>query len=93
MTRKNVREIPAAKIVVLLLSSIFGRQLDIHSGGVDLAFPHHENEIAQSEAYHQCRQWANYFLHSGGFSIISQFAGEIPLEMNISGTFAHLVLF
>ncbi|KAM6893955.1 cysteine--tRNA ligase, mitochondrial [Xenentodon cancila] len=46
-------------------SGVFGSQLDIHSGGVDLAFPHHENEIAQSEAYHQCSQWGNYFLHSG----------------------------
>lgn len=46
-------------------SSVFGSQLDIHSGGIDLAFPHHENEIAQSEAYHRCGQWANYFLHSG----------------------------
>ncbi|XP_019723704.1 probable cysteine--tRNA ligase, mitochondrial isoform X1 [Hippocampus comes] len=46
-------------------SSVFGSQLDIHSGGVDLAFPHHENEVAQSEAYHRCEQWANYFLHSG----------------------------
>uniref|UniRef100_A0A671U4T9 Probable cysteine--tRNA ligase, mitochondrial n=1 Tax=Sparus aurata TaxID=8175 RepID=A0A671U4T9_SPAAU len=45
--------------------SVFGSQLDIHSGGIDLAFPHHENEVAQSEAYHQCGQWANYFLHSG----------------------------
>lgn len=50
---------------VCAFSSMFGRQLDIHSGGIDLAFPHHENEIAQSEAYHQCGQWANYFLHSG----------------------------
>ncbi|CAL8308730.1 unnamed protein product [Merluccius merluccius] len=48
-----------------IASSVFGSQLDIHSGGVDLAFPHHENEIAQSEAYHQCTQWGNYFLHSG----------------------------
>ncbi|KAJ0062406.1 hypothetical protein NL108_011006 [Boleophthalmus pectinirostris] len=46
-------------------SSVFGSHLDIHSGGIDLAFPHHENEIAQSEAYHQCGQWCNYFLHSG----------------------------
>lgn len=46
-------------------SSVFGSQLDIHSGGIDLAFPHHENEVAQSEAYHQCGQWGNYFLHSG----------------------------
>lgn len=51
---------------VWFLSSMFGRQLDIHSGGIDLAFPHHENEVAQSEAFHQCSQWANYFLHSGG---------------------------
>ncbi|XP_066562269.1 probable cysteine--tRNA ligase, mitochondrial isoform X2 [Amia ocellicauda] len=48
-----------------IASSVFGSQLDIHSGGIDLAFPHHENEIAQCEAYHQCSQWGNYFLHSG----------------------------
>ncbi|XP_039082604.1 probable cysteine--tRNA ligase, mitochondrial isoform X2 [Hyaena hyaena] len=46
-------------------SLVFGSRLDIHSGGADLAFPHHENEIAQCEAFHQCRQWGNYFLHSG----------------------------
>ncbi|NXW89375.1 SYCM protein, partial [Alopecoenas beccarii] len=46
-------------------SAVFGKQLDIHTGGIDLAFPHHENEIAQCEAYHQCEQWGNYFLHSG----------------------------
>ncbi|XP_074846324.1 putative cysteine--tRNA ligase, mitochondrial isoform X2 [Carettochelys insculpta] len=46
-------------------SAVFGSQLDIHAGGIDLAFPHHENEIAQCEAYHQCEQWGNYFLHSG----------------------------
>uniref|UniRef100_A0A8C1X3K6 Cysteinyl-tRNA synthetase 2, mitochondrial n=1 Tax=Cyprinus carpio TaxID=7962 RepID=A0A8C1X3K6_CYPCA len=52
-------------LFALVSSSVFGSQLDIHSGGIDLAFPHHENEIAQSEAYHQCEQWGNYFLHSG----------------------------
>ncbi|XP_058705371.1 probable cysteine--tRNA ligase, mitochondrial isoform X3 [Poecile atricapillus] len=46
-------------------SAVFGKQLDIHTGGIDLAFPHHENEIAQCEVYHQCEQWGNYFLHSG----------------------------
>ncbi|KAM4701287.1 putative cysteine--tRNA ligase, mitochondrial [Discoglossus pictus] len=46
-------------------SSVFGSHLDIHTGGIDLAFPHHENEIAQCEAYHQCAQWGNYFLHTG----------------------------
>uniref|UniRef100_A0A8D1VP65 cysteine--tRNA ligase n=1 Tax=Sus scrofa TaxID=9823 RepID=A0A8D1VP65_PIG len=48
-----------------LSSLVFGSQLDIHSGGIDLAFPHHENEIAQCEAFHRCPQWGNYFLHSG----------------------------
>ncbi|XP_035757035.1 probable cysteine--tRNA ligase, mitochondrial isoform X5 [Egretta garzetta] len=46
-------------------SAVFGKHLDIHTGGIDLAFPHHENEIAQCEVYHQCEQWGNYFLHSG----------------------------
>ncbi|XP_043333428.1 probable cysteine--tRNA ligase, mitochondrial isoform X1 [Cervus canadensis] len=48
-----------------IASLVFGSRLDIHSGGVDLAFPHHENEIAQCEAFHRCPQWGNYFLHSG----------------------------
>jgi cysteinyl-tRNA synthetase len=43
--------------------------IDIHSGGVDLRFPHHENEIAQSEAYFGCGQWANYWLHTGHLNI------------------------
>ncbi|XP_058294048.1 probable cysteine--tRNA ligase, mitochondrial isoform X3 [Hylobates moloch] len=47
-----------------IASMVFGSQLDIHSGGIDLAFPHHENEIAQCEVFHQCEQWGNYFLHS-----------------------------
>ncbi|XP_066475065.1 probable cysteine--tRNA ligase, mitochondrial isoform X2 [Tiliqua scincoides] len=46
-------------------SLVFGGHLDIHTGGIDLAFPHHENEIAQCEVYHKCDQWGNYFLHSG----------------------------
>ncbi|XP_047611683.1 probable cysteine--tRNA ligase, mitochondrial isoform X4 [Phacochoerus africanus] len=48
-----------------LSSLVFGSRLDIHSGGIDLAFPHHENEIAQCEVFHRCPQWGNYFLHSG----------------------------
>uniref|UniRef100_UPI00358FDCE6 probable cysteine--tRNA ligase, mitochondrial isoform X1 n=2 Tax=Myxine glutinosa TaxID=7769 RepID=UPI00358FDCE6 len=46
-------------------SMAFGGQLDLHSGGEDLAFPHHENEVAQSEAFHGTPQWCNYFLHTG----------------------------
>ncbi|RUR09324.1 cysteine--tRNA ligase [Legionella sp. km772] len=41
-----------------------GEQFDIHGGGLDLQFPHHENEIAQSEAA-TCKPFANYWLHVG----------------------------
>ena len=41
-----------------------GTQFDIHGGGQDLQFPHHENEIAQSEATHDCTM-ANYWIHNG----------------------------
>jgi cysteinyl-tRNA synthetase len=42
-----------------------GETIDIHAGGVDLQFPHHENEIAQSECAHGGRIFANYWLHNG----------------------------
>ena len=45
-------------------SSLLGAHFDIHGGGQDLQFPHHENEIAQSEAAHSC-QMANYWMHNG----------------------------
>ncbi|MGP3778980.1 cysteine--tRNA ligase [Halanaerobium saccharolyticum] len=41
-----------------------GATFDIHGGGVDLIFPHHENEIAQSEAY-SGKKFVNYWLHNG----------------------------
>jgi cysteinyl-tRNA synthetase len=43
--------------------------LDVHAGGVDLKFPHHENEIAQSEGYSGSHQWVNYWLHTGHLNI------------------------
>ena len=52
-----------------MASDICGETLDIHFGGQDLKFPHHENELAQSEAYHGCKQWVRYFLHSGHLDI------------------------
>ncbi len=45
-----------------------GEQIDIHAGGRDLVFPHHENEIAQSEA-HSGKQFARYWLHNGTLNI------------------------
>lgn len=47
---------------------LLGKNFDIHGGGQDLQFPHHENEIAQSEAHNDC-QFANYWLHNGFLNI------------------------
>jgi len=53
----------------VMASEVFGDNMDIHSGGEDLTFPHHDNELAQSEAYHDCKQWVNYFIHIGHLHI------------------------
>lgn len=45
-------------------SHYLGHHFDIHGGGQDLQFPHHENEIAQSEAAYECKM-ANYWMHNG----------------------------
>ncbi|MBL8450718.1 MAG: cysteine--tRNA ligase [Dechloromonas sp.] len=45
-------------------SHLLGKHFDIHGGGQDLQFPHHENEIAQSEGAHACR-FVNYWMHNG----------------------------
>ncbi len=42
-----------------------GETIDIHAGGVDLQFPHHENEVAQSECAHGGKVFANWWLHNG----------------------------
>lgn len=47
---------------------LLGKSFDIHGGGQDLQFPHHENEIAQSEAHNGCK-FANYWLHNGFLNI------------------------
>ncbi|KAJ3713838.1 tRNA synthetases class I (C) catalytic domain-containing protein [Lentinula raphanica] len=53
----------------VMASAVLGDNMDIHSGGIDLAFPHHDNEMAQSEAYHDCPTWVNYFIHTGHLHI------------------------
>jgi cysteinyl-tRNA synthetase len=45
-------------------AELLGNHFDIHGGGQDLQFPHHENEIAQSEGAHGC-PFVNYWLHNG----------------------------
>ena len=48
-----------------MIEAIFGDTIDIHAGGVDLQFPHHENEIAQSECAHGGKPFARFWLHNG----------------------------
>lgn len=52
-------------------SEILGKHFDIHGGGADLQFPHHENEIAQSEGAHKCR-FVNYWMHNGFVRVDSE---------------------
>lgn len=52
----------------VMAKTLLGETIDIHSGGVDLQFPHHENEIAQSETLHE-KTFANYWLHNGFITV------------------------
>ena len=55
-----------------MASDLLGEKVDLNAGGVDLKFPHHENQIAQCEAHFNCCSgdgWVNYFLHSGHLQI------------------------
>lgn len=52
-----------------MASDVLGFPIDIHSGGIDLRFPHHDNELAQTEAAYNQPNWVNYFLHSGHLHI------------------------
>jgi len=72
-----------------------GESFDIHGGGIDLIFPHHENEIAQSVSAHQGRPFARYWLHNefvnvegtkmakslGNFRTIDEVLQEVPGEV------------
>lgn len=53
---------------VVMINKLFGDKIDIHAGGVDLKFPHHENEIAQSIALND-NYIANYWMHNGHINI------------------------
>lgn len=52
----------------VMSTKYLGESIDIHCGGQDLMFPHHENEIAQSEAY-SGKQFATYWMHNGYINI------------------------
>ncbi|MDE5855711.1 MAG: cysteine--tRNA ligase, partial [Anaeroplasmataceae bacterium] len=84
---------------VVMNHKLFGNQIDIHGGGMDLKFPHHENEIAQNEAlYHN--SLAKYWMHVGRLEFEGQKMSKSlhnviyvkDLENNKSGMIMRMVL-
>tara|TARA_B100001540_G_scaffold310014_1_gene327153 strand:+ start:57 stop:767 length:711 start_codon:yes stop_codon:yes gene_type:complete len=52
-----------------MIEENLGQTIDIHGGGLDLIFPHHENEIAQSRCAHDGSPLANYWMHNGYLTV------------------------
>ncbi|MCI5940166.1 MAG: cysteine--tRNA ligase [Candidatus Enteromonas sp.] len=80
----------------VMIDSIFKAQngyIDIHGGGFDLKFPHHENEIAQSEA-HNGNHLAHYWLHNGFINIdnekMSKSLGNVILAKDVIAKFGGM---
>jgi cysteinyl-tRNA synthetase len=67
-----------------------GETIDIHAGGQDLVFPHHENELAQSRCAHDGADFARYWVHNGFLSIdhekMSKSLGNVLLVHNLIET-------
>lgn len=72
-----------------------GETIDIHAGGLDLTFPHHENEIAQSEALND-QTFANYWMHNGYINIddekMSKSLGNFILTKDIIKEYDPMVV-
>ncbi len=75
-----------------MVNKYLGTDIDIHGGGVDLVFPHHENEIAQSECATGCTL-ARFWLHNGHINVdnkkMSKSAGNFFLVRDASGKFGY----
>lgn len=72
---------------VAMIDDIFGEQIDIHGGGTDLMFPHHENEIAQSLAKNH-HSVAKYWMHNGRLNLegekMSKSLGNVVLVKDLN---------
>lgn len=55
-----------------MINATIGKNIDIHGGGIDLIFPHHENEIAQSKCALDDCKFANYWIHNGFLMVNGQ---------------------
>tara|TARA_R110002095_G_scaffold86875_1_gene75615 strand:- start:180 stop:1571 length:1392 start_codon:yes stop_codon:yes gene_type:complete len=73
-----------------------GKTIDIHGGGVDLVFPHHENEIAQSVCAHAGEPMAHYWIHNGfltmGTDKMSKSLGNVQLVHDLAQIYPGEVL-
>jgi len=84
----------------VMSEKFLGKQFDIHGGGIDLVFPHHENEIAQSCCANKTENFANYWLHNGFVTFnkekMSKSIGNIVtinnLKENVNGEVVRLAL-
>lgn len=78
-----------------MVNKYLGETIDIHAGGQDLQFPHHENEIAQSEAA-TGKQFANYWMHNGfvtmGDEKMSKSIGNVKLVKDLRELYDPQVL-
>ena len=78
----------------VMIDSIFDGKIDIHGGGYDLKFPHHENEIAQSEATHHSKI-AHFWMHNAfinfGNEKMSKSLGNVVLAKDMIATYGGLV--
>lgn len=76
----------------VMIDKIFGGKIDIHGGGNDLKFPHHENEIAQVSALHH-HDIANYWIHNGRVDInnekMSKSVGNVVLAKDLLEKYNH----
>jgi L-cysteine:1D-myo-inositol 2-amino-2-deoxy-alpha-D-glucopyranoside ligase len=67
-----------------------GSQIDIHGGGSDLMFPHHENEIAQAECAHGVEPFCGFWMHNGMLKLdgvkMSKSLGNLVLARNLMAT-------
>lgn len=74
---------PGWHIECSTLASIgFGQHLDFHSGGKDLVFPHHHNELTQCCAYFNSNQWSTFWLHSGHLHL----KNDVKMSKSLSNT-------
>ena len=84
----------------VMSEKFLGKQFDIHGGGLDLVFPHHENEIAQSCCANKTESFARYWLHNGFVTFdkekMSKSIGNIvtinKLRENVNGQVVRLAL-